>query len=175
MKFLKTKLDGLYVIEPELKIDNRGYFMRVFCEDEFKKNDVYFKIVQANQTLTHKRGTIRGMHFQSSPKAEIKLVQCLKGSIYDVAIDLRENSTTYGQWVAQELTENNKKMFLIPEGFAHGFQTLSDNCEIQYFMSEFYSNSHASGVRWDDPFFNIKWPIENTVLSDKDKAWPLKK
>ena len=113
------------------------------------------------------------MHFQKEPKAEAKIVQCLKGKIYDVAVDLRKDSKTYGQWVAEELNEKNKRMFFIPKGFAHGFQTLSNNCEVQYLMSEFYSQENASGVRFDDPFLKINWPIKNPILSEKDKDWPL--
>ena len=115
------------------------------------------------------------MHFQKLPKAEDKIVQCIKGSVYDVVVDLRKDSLTYGHWVAEELSEENKKMFLIPKGFAHGFQTLTDNCELLYFISEFYSPGYATGVCWNDPFLNIKWPIENHVLSEKDKNWPLMK
>jgi len=175
MKFHKTKINGLYVIELEPYIDERGYFVRVFCQKELAKIGIEFKIVQVNQSLTKKRGTIRGMHFQKPLKAEDKIVRCLRGAIYDVAIDLRKDSPTYGQWVSEELTEDNKKMFLIPKGFAHGFQTLTDNCEILYFMSEFYSPEHESGVRWDAPFFNIAWPIKNPILSENDKNWPLMK
>lgn len=113
------------------------------------------------------------MHFQKEPKSEDKIVQCLKGAIYDVAVDLRKDSPTYGQWVAEELTEENKKMFLIPKGFAHGFQTLTDNCETQYFMSEFYLPGYASGIRWDDQFLKIVWPIQTSILSEKTKNWPL--
>lgn len=173
MIFKKIKPEGLYIIEPELKSDERGYFARIFCEEEFKKNGLDFKVVQINRSLTKKKGTIRGMHFQKSPKSEDKIIQCLRGAIYDVAIDLRQDSLTYGQWVVEELSEDNKKMFLIPKGFAHGFQALVDNSEIQYFVSEFYSPECESGVRWDDPFFNIKWPIDNPLLSEKDKNWPL--
>jgi dTDP-4-dehydrorhamnose 3,5-epimerase len=170
----KTKIEGLYVIEPELKNDERGNFARTFCKDEIlKATGLDFDIKQGNQSLTNKKGMIRGMHFQKDPKAEAKVVQCLKGAIYDVAVDLRKDSKTYGQWVSEELSEENKKMFFIPEGFAHGFQTLADNCEVQYLMSEFYSQENSSGVRWDDPFFNIKWPIKNPTLSEKDKNWPL--
>lgn len=175
MIFHKTKIDGLYIIKPELKIDERGYFARIFCEEEFKKNSLVFRIVQANQSLTKRKGTIRGMHFQKPPKAEDKIVFCIQGAIYDVAIDLRQNSPTYGQWVAEELSEENKKMFLIPKGFAHGFQLLTDESEVLYFLSEFYSPEYETGVRWNDPFFNIKWPIENPILSEKDKNWPLMK
>lgn len=174
MKIKETKIKELYIIEPELKVDERGYFARIFCKKELKKIGFDIEIVQINRSLTKKKGTIRGMHFQKYPKAEDKIVQCIRGTIYDVAIDLRKVSQTYGKWVAQVLTENNKKMFLIPKGFAHGFQTLTDNCEVLYFMSEFYSPEHASGVRWNDPFFNISWPIKNpTVISEKDKNWPL--
>ena len=173
MIFYKTKIDGLYIIKLEPKMDERGHLTRIFCQEELKKNGLEFKIVQASQTLTKKKGTIRGMHFQKEPKTEDKIVLCLKGAIYDVAVDLRKNSSTYGQWVAEELTEENKKMLFVPKGFAHGFQTLTDNCEMQYFMSEFYSPEHASGVRWDDPFFSVPWPIKNPTLSEKDKNWPL--
>ncbi|MBU4601434.1 dTDP-4-dehydrorhamnose 3,5-epimerase, partial [Candidatus Parcubacteria bacterium] len=145
MKFKKTKLKGLYIIEPEPRIDERGYLMRTFCKEELNKYGLQFTIVQVNQTLTKKKGTVRGMHFQTPPKAEDKIVQCLHGAIYDVAIDLRADSPTYGKWVAEELNEDNKKMFFIPKGFAHGFQSLTNNCEVQYFMSEFYSPEHASG------------------------------
>lgn len=173
MIFHKTKIEGLYIIEPEPKMDERGHLMRIFCQEELKKNGLEFKIVQASQTLTKKKGVIRGMHFQREPKAEDKIVSCLRGAIYDVVIDLRKDSQTYSQWAAEELNENNKKMFFIPKGCAHGLQTLTDNCELLYFMSEFYSPEHASGVRWDDPFFSISWPIKNPILSEKDKNWPL--
>jgi dTDP-4-dehydrorhamnose 3,5-epimerase len=173
MIFKKTKIEGLYLIEPEPKTDERGSFARIFCKDKLAKEGINFDIVQINQSLTKKRGTIRGMHFQKEPKSEGKIVQCLKGKIYDVVIDLRKKSSTYGQWIGEELTEDNKKMIFIPKGFAHGFQTLSDNCEVQYFMSEFYSAEHASGVRWNDPFFNIKWPEKTQIISEKDKNWPL--
>lgn len=166
-------MEGLYIIEPELKIDERGYFARIFCRKELAKIGLNFEIVQMNRSLTEKKGTIRGMHFQKPPKVEDKIIQCLKGVIYDVAIDLRKNSLTFGQWMAVELSEENKKMFFIPKGFAHGFQTLTDNCTISYFMSEFYSPKYEGGVRWNDPFFNIKWPIKNPILSEKDKNWPL--
>ena len=173
MKFEEAKLKGLYVIEPEIHVDERGYFTRIFCKKEFTENGISFNIVQINRSLNKKQGTIRGMHFQKSPKAEDKIIQCIKGKIYDVAIDLRQDSPTYGEWFAEELSEENKKMFLIPKGFAHGFQTLTDSCEILYFMSEFYSPQYESGVRWNDPFFNIKWPIKDPILSEKDKNWPL--
>jgi len=168
-------MNGLYIIEPELKTDERGYFARIFCKKEFTKIGFNFEIVQINRALNKKKGTIRGLHFQTPPKAEDKIISCVKGAIYDVAIDLRKDSPTFGRCVAEKLTEDNKKMFLIPKGFAHGFQTLTDNTEILYFMSEFYSPEYESGVRWNDPFFNIKWPLKPTLISRKDKNWPLMK
>ncbi|MCX6722129.1 MAG: dTDP-4-dehydrorhamnose 3,5-epimerase [Candidatus Staskawiczbacteria bacterium] len=173
MIFIKTKIKDLYIIEPELKIDERGYFARFFCKKELAKENLIFDIMQINRSFTKKKGTIRGMHFQRDPKSEGKIIQCLKGAIYDVAIDIRKNSSTYGQWVAEELTENNKKMFFIPKGFAHGFQSLKDNSEILYFVSEFYSPEYEGGIRWNDPFFNINWPVKNPILSEKDKNWPI--
>jgi len=173
MIFTKTKIEGVYIIEPELKTDERGFFARIFCKEEFQKQGIEFDIVQANTSFTKEKNTLRGMHFQTEPKAEGKIVQCVKGKIYDVAVDLRQDSKTYGQWVAQELSEENRKMLLIPKDCAHGFLTLADNCEVQYFMSEYYYPEYASGVRFDDPFFNITWPVRSPILSDKDKAWSL--
>ncbi|MFA6096766.1 MAG: dTDP-4-dehydrorhamnose 3,5-epimerase [Candidatus Paceibacterota bacterium] len=175
MIFQKTKISGLYVIDLELKCDERGYFSRIFCEEEFVKIGVDFKVVQASQSFTRKRGTIRGMHFQKYPKAEDKIVRCIKGSVYDIAVDLRSDSLTFGQWFAQELNETNNKMIFIPKGLAHGFQALQDDSIIEYFMSEFYAPDHADGVRWDDPLFKIAWPIADSTLSDRDKNWPLMK
>ena len=173
MIFNKTKIKGLYVIEPEPKVDERGNFVRIFCKKELEREGLIFDIAQINRSLTRKKGTIRGMHFQKKPKAEAKIVQCLKGAIYDVAVDLRKNSSTYGQWAGEELTEDNGKMFFLPKGFAHGFQALTDNCNVQYFMSEFYAPELSNGVRFNDPFLNIKWPIKNPIVSEKDKNWPL--
>lgn len=172
MIFEKTKIEGLYIINPEFKSDNRGFFTRIFCQKEFEKVRLQFKIVQASLSMTRRKGTIRGMHFQKEPYEEGKIVQCLKGSIYDVVIDLRPASKTFGKWISAELNEKNKKMFYIPKGFAHGFQTLVENCLIQYLMSEFYKPEHTSGVVWNDPYFNIDWPIKKPVLSIKDKEWP---
>ena len=173
MIFHKTKIVGLYIIEAEPIKDNRGYFAKIFDIKEFKKNGIDFKLVGANKSFNAKKGTLRGMHFQKAPKSEDKIVQCIKGAIFDVAVDMRPKSKTYGKWIAVELTEDNNKMFLIPKGFAHGFQTLADSCEVMYFMSEHYSPKHASGLRWDDPFLKIKWPLPVSVLSEKDKNWPL--
>lgn len=173
MIFQVTKIQDLYIIKLEAKEDKRGYFMRTFCKEEFSKNNIQCTIVQINQSLTKEKGTIRGMHFQKEPKSEDKIIQCLKGAVYDVSVDLRKDSLTYGQWIAEELTEKNKKTIFIPKGFAHGFQALTNNCLLQYFMSEYYSPEYSAGFRWNDPTINIKWPIKNPKLSEKDKKWPL--
>lgn len=173
MIFKKTKISGLYRIEHNLIVDERGSFARTFDLNEFHDQNLKFSIVQIDRSVTKQKGTIRGMHFQKAPKAEDKIVQCIKGSIYDVAIDLRKESHTFGQWVAEELSEEKQKMVYIPQGFAHGFQALTDDCEVQYLMSEYYSPEHGDGVRWNDPAFKIKWPLSNPYMSDKDKTWPL--
>lgn len=173
MKFRKTKIKEVYIIEPEPKKDERGCFARIFCQAELEKQDLDFKIVQANHSFTKKKGTIRGIHFQKKPKTEDKIIQCQRGKIYNAVVDLREDSESYLQWLAVELSEDNKKMILVPKGCANGFQALTDNCEILYFMSEFYSPDHASGVRWDDSSLKIPWPIQNPFLSEKDRNWPL--
>ena len=175
MIFHKTKINGLYILEFEPMEDSRGYFVKVFSEKEFKKNKINFKINEVNKSFNHKKGTLRGLHFQKKPKAEGKIVQCIRGKIYDVALDLRPSSKTYGAWESIELSSSDKKMLLIPKGFAHGLQTLTENCEVVYFMDGFYSSEHASGVRWNDPTFNIKWPLKISNLSEKDKNWPLVK
>ncbi|OGM93691.1 MAG: dTDP-4-dehydrorhamnose 3,5-epimerase [Parcubacteria group bacterium RIFCSPHIGHO2_02_FULL_48_10b] len=171
MKFIKTKIDGVYVIEYEVWKDERGYFDRLFCKDELAKSGIQFDIVQINHSFSKYKGTLRGLHFQKEPKAQDKMAKCLRGALYDVAVDLRKDSPTYGQWIAEELSEENKKMLLVPKGCAHGFQTLTDNCEVIYFMSEFYSPEHSFGIPWDDPLLGIEWPILNPILSEKDKNW----
>lgn len=171
----KTELNGVYTIEQEPRDDERGYFSRIFCQKELAREGISFEIVQASHSFTKDKGTIRGMHFQKEPKAEDKIVQCLRGKIYDVAVDLRRDSPTFGKWISEELSDDNKKMFYIPKGFAHGLETLTDDCVVQYFMSEFFSPEHALGVRWDDPFFKIDWSVKNPILSKKDMEWPLMK
>lgn len=173
MRFRKTKIKGVYIIQIEPKKDKRGDFRRIFCQEELARIGIKFNMRQINQSFNRKRGTLRGMHFQKEPKTEQRIIQCLRGRIYDAAVDLRKGSPTRGQWLAVELSGKNKKMLYVPEGLAHGFQTLTNDCEIQYFMSEFYSSKRSWGIRWNDPFFKIKWPIKNPVLSRKDKNWPL--
>lgn len=172
MLFHKTSIEGLYLLEPELKLDERGFFGRFFCKQEFARAGVPFEIAQINRSFTKVRGMLRGLHYQKEPKWEAKVVGCLRGAIYNVAVDLREGSPTFGAWEAFELTEENKKMLYTPKGFANGFQAITDNCELLYFMSEFYSPEHASGLRYNDPKLGIAWPIAEPVLSEKDKNLP---
>lgn len=174
MIFTKTKIEGVFIVEPEAKEDKRGYYERIYCRDEFKRHGIDFKIVQGNRSLTLKKGTVRGIHMQEAPKSEDKFIQCIQGSMFDVLIDLRKNSNTYGQWLGNIISADNKKMIFIPKEIAHGTQSLEDNSIIEYSVSEFYSPKHAIGIRWNDPSFNIDWPIrDNVILSDADANWPL--
>ena len=168
MIFNETKLKGAFIIEVEKREDHRGYFTRTFCTDEFKKHDLAFEFVQGNMSHTLKQNTIRGMHYQMNGAEEVKLVRCTKGSILDVIVDLRKGSSTYGQYISVELSEDNLKQIYVPREFAHGFLTLTDHVEVSYLVSAFYSPGKEKGIRWDDPFFGIKWPIDNPVLSEKD-------
>lgn len=169
MKFIKTKLKDLYIIEPEPFEDDRGRFYRILCKNELKEIGHTKEIVQINHSLTTQKGVIRGMHFQYPPKAEIKLVKCINGKVLDVAIDLRKNSPTFLQWHGEIISAKNLKIIYIPEGFAHGFQTLEENSELLYFHTEFYSSEHEGGVRYDDPLIDIEWPLEVSDLSERDK------
>ncbi|MFX1308512.1 MAG: dTDP-4-dehydrorhamnose 3,5-epimerase [Promethearchaeota archaeon] len=169
MKFFKTKIEGLYVIEPEPFEDDRGKFYRVFCKNELEEINHTKEIVNINFSLTKKKGTIRGMHFQYPPKAEIKIIKCISGSAYDVAIDLRKNSPSFLQWHSEVLSDKNMKLLYIPEGFAHGFQTLEKDSTICYFVTEFYYPEYEGGIVYNDPKINVKWPLEVTNISDKDR------
>lgn len=171
MIFKETKLKGAYIIDVERREDDRGSFSRTFCQNEFNAYGLKMNVAQCNTSFNRKRGTLRGMHFQIAPKAEAKLVRCTRGAIYDVILDLRPGSSTYCSWDAVELTPDNNRMLYIPEGFAHGFQTLADNTEVFYQMFEFYSPEHASGVRWDDPAFGITWPVADPIISEKDRSY----
>jgi len=166
--FKETRLKGAYVIELEQLQDERGFFSRSFCKEEFEEHGLNPNIVQCNISYNKKKGTLRGMHYQIAPYQEAKVVSCIKGSIYDVIIDLRPDSPTYRQWFSVELSANNYKMIYAPEGFAHGFQILEDNTVVMYQMSELYHPECARGVRWDDPAFGIVWPLLNPILSDRD-------
>lgn len=172
MIFTETKLKEAFIIEIEKIYDERGFFARSWCENEMKAHELNINIRQANISFNKTKGTLRGMHYQIAPYQEAKLVRCTSGSIFDVIIDLRKNSPTYRQWTGVELTQENYKMLYIPEDFAHGFITLKDNTEISYFMSEFYVPGAGATIRWDDPLFNIQWPLQPVVMSEKDRNQP---
>ena len=172
MHFSKTKLSGVFLIEPELHADDRGSFARSFCVDEFNEAGIDFRVVQANISLNKYAGTVRGMHYQLPPFAEAKVVSCTSGAFCDVVVDLRAGSQTLGQWIAIELSAENKNSVFMPEGCAHGFQTLVDNTEISYLMSERYAPEAASGVRYNDPAFGIEWPMAVSSVSARDQGWP---
>jgi len=173
MIFKETEFKGVFIIEIEPIADSRGFFARAWCQREFEAWGLIASFVQANITYSPKRGTLRGLHYQITPHEEIKLVRCARGAIYDVIIDLREESPTYKQWLATELTADNRKMLYIPGGFAHGYQTLMDDTEVFYQVGQFYAPEYERGIRWDDPAFHIDWPITDLViLSEKDKRWP---
>lgn len=176
MIFTETKLKGAFVIGVEQIEDERGHFARSWCKDEFEAQGLHSEWIQSNISFNTKKGTLRGMHFQKAPHQEIKLVRCTKGSIYDVIIDMRPDSPTYKQWVSEQLTAENRRAFYIPKDFAHGFVSLVDETEVLYQMSSYYVAESACGVRWDDPVFDIPWPItENLVMSDRDRNYELMK
>jgi dTDP-4-dehydrorhamnose 3,5-epimerase len=169
MIFTETKIRGVLTIEPEILTDERGYFARSFCKEEFRKHGLETEIVQCNISYNKKKGTLRGMHYQAPPFEEAKIVSCTKGSIYDVVIDLRKDSRTYCQWTTADLNSENFRMIYIPKGCAHGFQTLADNSIVYYQMTEVFRPGSACGVRWNDPVFGIQWILDETIISEKDK------
>jgi len=169
MIFREIPLKDAYIIELEKRGDDRGFFARAFCENEFAQHGLSNHFVQVNNSLSVPKGTLRGMHYQLAPKAETKLVRCIRGVLYDVILDLRKDSPTFGQSYGLELSAENRRMFYVPKGFAHGFITLVENTEAFYFVDEFYSPQHERGVRWNDPKFAIKWPMQPAVLSEKDR------
>jgi dTDP-4-dehydrorhamnose 3,5-epimerase len=170
MIFAETKLKGSYIVTLEPKGDERGWFARTYCKQEFEKIDHHKEWVQMNHSFSSQKGTVRGLHFQCAPHREIKMVRCISGIVYDVIVDIRENSPTFLQWIGVELSATNKKMIYIPEGFAHGFQTLTDNCELIYHHTEFYNNSSEGGLNVLDPMIDIKWPTDITVISERDQS-----
>ncbi|MBA3961935.1 MAG: dTDP-4-dehydrorhamnose 3,5-epimerase [Chthoniobacterales bacterium] len=172
MTFTETPLAGAFLIELELHKDERGFFARTFCRREFEAHGLNPDVVQCNTSYNHKAGTIRGMHRQKPPAREAKLVRCVRGAIYDVIVDVRPKSPTYGKHFAAELTADNRRALYVPESFAHGFQTLEDNCEIEYQMSEYHSPGSATGYRYDDAALAITWPLPVTLISALDLAWP---
>lgn len=172
MIFSETKLKGAFLIVPERIEDNRGFFARTWCKKEFEEHGLDANLVQCSISFNHKKGTLRGMHYQAPPFEEEKLVRCTMGEIFDVIIDLRPGSQTYKQHISQIINAENREMLYVPKGFAHGFQTLTDNTEVFYQMSEFYSPEHSRGVRWNDPDFGIKWPEEKRIIIDRDQEYP---
>jgi len=170
--FTATRLQGAYVIEPELRQDERGFFARTWCQQEFALKNLRTPWVQCNISFNTQRGTLRGLPYQTAPYEETKLVRCTMGAIYDVIVDLRVDSPTFTQWLAVELTAQNRHMLFIPTGFAHGFQSLTHESEVFYQMSAFYAPECARGVRWDDPVFGITWPAEKRLISERDRSFP---
>jgi dTDP-4-dehydrorhamnose 3,5-epimerase len=172
MTFHETKLHGAFEIRMEPVRDERGFFARSWCQTEFKAHGLDPAVVQCNISLSGRKGTLRGMHYQLAPYAEAKLVRCTHGAVYDVIVDLRPESPTFKQWISIVLTAEKRNMAYVPENCAHGFLTLEDETEVSYQMSQFYSAESARGVRWDDPTFQITWPGEIAVISERDKTYP---
>lgn len=172
MIFAETRLRGAYIIEPEPRVDERGYFARTFCREEFISHGLNPDIVQCSISFNKKQGTLRGMHYQEKPFEETKLVWCNRGAIYDVVIDLRPESPTYRQWISAELTQENHAAVYVPAGCAHGFQTLTDNAEVFYQISQMHRPEAARGVRWNDPAFGVTWPAGQKIISSRDREYP---
>jgi dTDP-4-dehydrorhamnose 3,5-epimerase len=172
MIFNTTELPGAYIIEPERYEDERGFFARTWCQHEFEQHGLSTRLAQCNISFNKRMGTLRGMHYQVAPYAEVKLVRCTMGAIYDVIIDLRPHAPTFMRHVGVVLSAENRRMLYVPEGFAHGFQTLEDNSEVFYQMSEFYAQAYGRGVRWDDPAFGVQWPEAERNIIDRDRYYP---
>jgi dTDP-4-dehydrorhamnose 3,5-epimerase len=172
MIFTETPLAGAYTIALEPREDERGFFARAFCQNELAAKGLETQIVQANMSYNFKRGTLRGMHYQVPPHAEVKMVRCIAGAIYDVIVDLRPDSPTRLKWHGVELSAANRTMLYVPKGFGHGYQALTDDTEVLYMVTEFYTSGAERGMRWDDPAIGIRWPIPNPILSPKDAAHP---
>ena len=173
MIFTPTPLAGAFAIELERREDERGFFARSFCQDEFSKHGLNPRIAQSNVSFNAKRGTLRGMHYQAKPHEEAKVVRCTQGAVFDVMVDLRPESNTFKRWHGVELSAANRRAVYIPDGVAHGFQTLTDDAELLYLMSEVYHPECARGVRWDDPAFRIEWPLKASHMSERDRTFPL--
>lgn len=171
MFFSETAIQGAYIISLEKHEDERGFFARTWCKKEFKNKGLNSDLVQCNISYNKEKGTLRGMHYQTFPYEEVKLVSCIVGAVYDVIVDIRKDSSTYGKWFGIELTARNNKAIYIPKGLAHGFQTLLDNSVVFYQMSEFYHPENARGFSWHDKKFNIEWPVEKKIISEKDNLY----
>lgn len=175
MEIIATELEGVYIIKSKVFGDHRGWFTETYSKEKFGELGIDINFIQDNHSLSVEKGTLRGLHFQLNPKAQTKLVRCTKGSILDVAVDIRKGSPTYKKWLAVELTDDNKKQLLIPKGFAHGFLTLTDNAEVQYKVDEYYSHKNDRSIRFDDSEIGIDWGIINPILSEKDLNAPFLK
>jgi len=175
MTIIKTEIEGLLIIEPKVFSDERGWFSETYNEQVFNNLGLDIQFKQDNHSLSIQKGVLRGLHFQNEPFPQTKLVRCTKGSIWDIAVDLRKSSSTYLKWIGIELSASNNKMFLIPHGFAHGFITLEDNTEVQYKVDNLYNKSLDRSINYDDPILNIDWPLQDVILSEKDKNAPLLK
>lgn len=172
MVFTETPLSGAFVIDIDPIRDERGFFARTWASDEFERRGLDATLVQCNLSWNKRKGTLRGMHFQRGPFEEVKIVRCTRGALLDVVIDLRRDSPTFCQWTSVALDADSRRMLYVPKGFAHGYQTLTDDVEVYYHVSTPYEPAHATGVPWNDPAFAIEWPLEPTVISEKDRTWP---
>jgi dTDP-4-dehydrorhamnose 3,5-epimerase len=172
MMFTESGLPGVWIIDIEPQEDERGFFARSWCRREFAARGLNPNVVQCNISFNRRKGTVRGMHFQTAPHEEARVVRCTSGSVHDVVIDLRPGSDAYGRWTGTDLTAGNRRMLYVPEGFAHGFQTLEDETEVFYLMSQFFAPAAASGVRWNDPAIAIRWPLPVSVISERDRSYP---
>ena len=170
MDFIKTKIDGVVIVEPKVFGDHRGFFMESYSKREFEKAGLFYDFVQDNHSSSTVKGTLRGLHFQKGDKAQAKLVRCTRGRVMDVAVDLRKSSPTFLKWISVELSEENKRQLFIPRGFAHGFVTLTDNCELQYKADNYYAPEADGAIAYNDPQIGVEWGVENPVLSAKDAA-----
>jgi len=172
MRFTPSALPDAVIVDVEEHVDTRGLFARTFCEEEFAVAGLPTRFVQSSVSFNTRRGTLRGLHFQAPPKPEGKVVRCTRGAIHDVVVDLRPSSPTFLRWIGVELSADNRRALYIPPGFAHGFQTLIDDSEVLYLMTEFYAPEMARGVRWNDPMFSVEWPIADPILSERDATYP---
>ena len=172
MKFIETNVKGNFIIEPDRFDDERGFFCKIWDHKEFAKQGLSTEFAQFNLAYNHNAGTLRGMHYQTAPHQEVKLVRCTRGKVFDVIIDLREDSPSYMQWAGAELTEDNHRSFYLPKGCAHGYITLTDKAEVCYNVSELYAPNAAAGLRWNDPAFNVKWPLQPILINHRDATYP---
>ena len=173
MIFNKTHIKDVFIVDLDKREDDRGFFARAWCKKEFEEHGIDSNFVQANVSFNDKKGTLRGMHYQISPHEETKLIRCIRGAIYDCIVDLRPDSPTYKESIGVELTAENRRLFVVPKGFGHGYLTLVDNSEVFYQVSEFYAPGSERGIRWDDPGLHLEWPkMGELILSEKDQSWP---